>query len=137
MGQLLDALAGEFDVVLCDAPPLLPVTDAAILSRSTSGAIVIVAAGRTTTHQLSGAFDALETGGGKVAGVVLSMVPTRGPDAYGYGYGYGYGGYGTHVASQKAERPPKTPQPHHTPLRRPTPAPPPHSNRNSLLWEKE
>src|SRR3546814_9577495 len=60
MGQLLDALAGELDVVLCDAPPLLPVTDAAILSRSTSGAIVIVAAGRTTTHQLSGAFDRSE-----------------------------------------------------------------------------
>lgn len=101
MGQLLDALSKEFDVVLCDAPPLLPVTDAAILSRSTSGAIVVVSAGRTTTNQLGGALDALETVGAKVAGMVLSMVPTRGPDAYGYGYGYGYGGYGTYVPSKK------------------------------------
>lgn len=101
MGQLLEALSNEFDIVLCDAPPLLPVTDAAILARSTAGAIVIASAGRTTTNQLSGALDALDTVGAKVAGVVLSMVPTRGPDAYGYGYGYGYGGYGTYVPSNK------------------------------------
>jgi capsular exopolysaccharide synthesis family protein len=101
MGQLLDALSKEFDVVLCDAPPLLPVTDAAVLARSTAGAIVIVSAGRTTTNQLGGALDALDTVGAKVAGVVLSMVPTRGPDAYGYGYGYGYGGYGTYVPTKK------------------------------------
>lgn len=99
MGQLLDALSNEFDVVLCDAPPLLPVTDAAVLSRSTTGALVIVATGRTSTNQLGGALDALDTVGAKVGGVVLTMVPTRGPDAYGYGYGYGYGGYGGYVAS--------------------------------------
>jgi capsular exopolysaccharide synthesis family protein len=108
MGQLLEALAGEFDVVLCDAPPLLPVTDAAVLSRSVTGAIVIVAAGRTTTSQLSGAFDALQTVGGKVGGVVLTMVPTRGPDAYGYGYGYGYGGYGVYGDTAPAPAPEKT-----------------------------
>jgi capsular exopolysaccharide synthesis family protein len=102
MGQLLDALANEFDVVLCDAPPLLPVTDAAVLSRQATGALVIVAAGRTSTNQLGGALDALDTVGAKVGGVVLTMVPTRGPDAYGYGYGYGYGGYGGYVASSSA-----------------------------------
>lgn len=133
MGQLLDALAGEFDVVLCDAPPLLPVTDAAILSRTTSGAIVIVAAGRTTTHQLSGAFDALETVGGKVAGVVLSMVPTRGPDAYGYGYGYGYGGYGDYVASQQTEQPAKTAKPEKARRGRRSPAPAPAPESSNLL----
>ncbi|RKT36119.1 capsular exopolysaccharide synthesis family protein [Microbacterium sp. AG1240] len=103
MGQLLEALGNEFDVVLCDAPPLLPVTDAAVLSKFTAGALLIVAAGKTTTHQLSGALDALETVGSKVGGVVLTMLPTRGPDSYGYGYGYGYGGYGTYGAP--AEKP--------------------------------
>ena len=91
------SLEKEFDVVLCDAPPLLPVTDAAILAKATSGALVVVASGRTNRHQLSGALDALSTVGAKVAGVVLSMVPTRGPirTDYGYGHGYGYGyGYG-------------------------------------------
>ncbi len=79
--------------MLCDAPPLLPVTDAAILARGTSGAILVASAGRVTRHQLEGAVEALHTVGAKVAGFVMSMVPTRGPDSYynGYGYGYGYG----------------------------------------------
>lgn len=94
MQTLIDVLERDFDVVLCDAPPLLPVTDAAILSKSTSGAILGVATGRTTRHQLSGAVDALQTVGAKVAGVVMTMVPTRGPDSYYSQYGGGYGGYG-------------------------------------------
>lgn len=100
MHTLLSMLEDEFDVVLCDAPPLLPVTDGAILAKSTSGALLVVSAGRTNRHQLSGAIDALHTVDAKVAGVVLSMVPTRGPDAYAYSYGYGYGyGYGNREPS--------------------------------------
>ena len=91
MKALLDDFANTFDVVICDAPPLLPVTDAAVLSRLTAGAILITAAGRTTTHQLDGALETLETVGAKVAGIVMTMAPTKGPDSYMYGYGYGYG----------------------------------------------
>ncbi len=91
MRTFLEVLERDFDVVLCDAPPLLPVTDAAILAKATSGAIVVVSAGRTNRHQLASAIDALETVDAKVAGIVLTMVPTRGPDSYAYGYGYGYG----------------------------------------------
>ncbi len=103
MRTLLEALERDFDVVLCDAPPLLPVTDAAILSKETSGAVLIVSAGKTTRHQLGHAIDALSTVGAKVAGVVLSMVPTRGPDAYAYGGAYGYGGYGGYGYKLKPE----------------------------------
>lgn len=93
MNLLLEMLERDFDVVLCDAPPLLPVTDAAILARTTSGALMVVSAGRTTKHQLARASEALATAGAKLAGFVMSMVPTRGPDSYyaDYGYGYGYG----------------------------------------------
>jgi capsular exopolysaccharide synthesis family protein len=89
-----------FDVVIFDAPPLLPVTDAAILAKSVGGAIVVVAAGRTHKNQLTGAISALANVGAPVSGLVLTMLPTKGPDAYGYGrYGYGYGyGYGDDVA---------------------------------------
>ncbi|MGO4692082.1 polysaccharide biosynthesis tyrosine autokinase [Glaciibacter sp. 2TAF33] len=89
-----------FDVVIFDAPPLLPVTDAAILAKSVGGAIIIVAAGRTQKNQLTGAISALNNVGAPVSGLVLTMLPTKGPDAYGYGrYGYGYGyGYGDEVA---------------------------------------
>jgi capsular exopolysaccharide synthesis family protein len=105
MARLLEILERDFDVVLCDAPPLLPVTDAAILAKATSGALVVVSAGRTNRHQLSSAIDSLLTVGARVAGVVLSMVPTRGPDAYAYAYGYGYGqGYGYVQAQSRSEK---------------------------------
>lgn len=111
MHALLEVLERDFDVVLCDAPPLLPVTDAAILAKATSGAIVVVSAGRTNRHQLSGAVDALETVGAHIAGIALTMVPTRGPDSYAYGYGYGYGAYGYgETKPARHQKPPKPPK---------------------------
>jgi capsular exopolysaccharide synthesis family protein len=94
--KLIGEFNRAFDVVLFDAPPLLPVTDAAILARTVGGTIVVCAAGRTHKNQLKGAFSALSNVDAPVSGVVLTMLPTKGPDAYGYGrYGYGYGyGYG-------------------------------------------
>jgi capsular exopolysaccharide synthesis family protein len=91
-----------FDVVIFDAPPLLPVTDAAILAKSVGGAILVVAAGRTQKGQLKGALAALDNVGATVSGLVLTMLPTKGPDAYGYGrYGYGYG-YGDETVPEPA-----------------------------------
>jgi succinoglycan biosynthesis transport protein ExoP len=93
MASLIHTLESEFDVVLIDLPPLLPVTDAALVSKLTRGAIVVVAAGRTHKGELAGAISTLENVGANVAGVILTMMPTKGPDAYGYGR-YGYGSYG-------------------------------------------
>lgn len=92
MVALIESLTASFDYVLIDAPPLLPVTDAAILSKLTGGAIVVAAAGRTTRNELQSAMRTLEHIGGRVLGVVMTMLPTKGPDAYGYGnYGAYYG----------------------------------------------
>lgn len=103
MGNLIKELRSRFDVVLFDAPPLLPVTDAAILSRFVGGVILVVAAGRANRHHVEGAISALENVGSSVAGIVLTMLPTKGPDAYGYGrYGYGYE-YGAEIDA-KADR---------------------------------
>jgi succinoglycan biosynthesis transport protein ExoP len=93
MAALIRTLESEFDVVILDMPPLLPVTDAAIVSKITRGSLVVVAAGRTHKGEFAGAVAALDNVGAMVAGVILTMLPTRGPDAYGYGR-YGYGGYG-------------------------------------------
>jgi capsular exopolysaccharide synthesis family protein len=109
MIKLIRLFEQQFDYVLFDAPPLLPVTDAAILATHTGGAIVVVAAGRVNKNQLKGAITTLGNVGGHIAGLVLTMVPTRGPDAYGYGrYGYGYGyGYGyTEKPSRRKDRGP-------------------------------
>lgn len=94
MQKLIRGLEQQFDYVLIDAPPLLPVTDGALLARHTGGALVVVAAGRTHRNQLKGALEALVHVNASIAGLVMTMVPTKGPDAYGYsryGYGAGYG----------------------------------------------
>jgi tyrosine-protein kinase len=96
MVSTIAELGRSFDVVLFDAPPLLPVTDAAVLARVVCGTIVVVSAGRAHRPHLKGALAALENVEAPVSGIVLTMLPTKVPDAYGYGrYGYGYGyGYG-------------------------------------------
>ncbi|GAA4267300.1 polysaccharide biosynthesis tyrosine autokinase [Frondihabitans peucedani] len=89
MRALLETLAADYDVVLLDAPPLLPVTDAAVMSTLTTGVLVVAAANRTRTHQLSSALDDLERIGSRALGVILTMMPTKEADAYGYGAYYG------------------------------------------------
>jgi capsular exopolysaccharide synthesis family protein len=97
MATLIKRFETEFDYVIFDAPPLLPVTDAAILSKSAGGTIVVVAAGRTHKNQLSAAVSTLQHVDARLCGFVMTMMPTSGPDAYGYGrYGYSYGYGGTY-----------------------------------------
>ncbi len=90
MDSTLEALSTRFDYVLVDSPPLLLVTDAAVLGRKTRGVIVVAAAGKTRTHEFEGAVRTLDTAGTPMLGVVVTMLPTKGPDSYGYGrYAYG------------------------------------------------
>lgn len=105
MAALIHSFESTFDTVLFDAPPLLPVTDAAVLATNTGGALLMVAAGRAHKGQVRGAVSALENVGARLAGVVITMLPTKGPDSYGYGrYGYGYGyAYGEEPERGKAK----------------------------------
>ncbi|WP_147392138.1 polysaccharide biosynthesis tyrosine autokinase [Amnibacterium setariae] len=90
MSALLDELRERYDLVVIDSPPLLPVSDAAVLARRTGGAIVVAAARRTRRQHLERALQALDQAGAGVLGVVVTMLPTKGPDSasrsvYGYG----------------------------------------------------
>lgn len=90
MDQVLTSLGEYFDYVLIDAPPLLLVTDAAVVGSKTRGVILAAASGKTKKQELSGAVRALETAGVGLLGIVVTMLPTKGPDSYGYGaYTYG------------------------------------------------
>ncbi|SEB93163.1 capsular exopolysaccharide family [Paramicrobacterium humi] len=90
MARLLKTLTETFDYVLIDAPPLLLVTDAAVVSKLTGGAIMVAASGRTKRQELANAVRTLEGIGSKLVGVIVTMLPTRGPDSYAYGqYSYG------------------------------------------------
>lgn len=96
MAELMGSLEERFDLVLVDAPPLLPVTDAAILSTLADGAVLCARVGRTRRDQLAQAATSLRAVDAKILGAVLTMVPTRGPDAY-QSYGTGYGSYNSDV----------------------------------------
>lgn len=102
MATLIEEFNRTFDVVIFDSPPLLPVTDAAVLAKSVGGAILVTAAGRTQKNQLKGAIAALHSVGAPISGLVLTMLRTTGPDAYGYGH-YGQYGYGHTYGDLKAE----------------------------------
>jgi capsular exopolysaccharide synthesis family protein len=99
MKKMLSALA-QNATVLIDAPPLLPVTDAAVLSRGADGAIVVIQAGKTTREQLGHSLSNLDKVQGRVLGTVLNYVPTRGTDAYSY-----YGTYSSAPSPAAAPAP--------------------------------
>ena len=87
MRDVVDQLHGLFDYVLIDAPPLLPVTDAAILSTFTGGAVMIAGSGLVTRDQLDAALGTLEAVNGRVLGIVLNRIPRSAAGGY-YDYGY-------------------------------------------------
>lgn len=90
MEEIIETLKKQFDYVIIDAPPVLAVTDAAVLGKNAAGLLMVVATGSTTKQDLEGALQALDTAGINVFGVVATMVPSKGPDSYSYGqYGYG------------------------------------------------
>lgn len=90
MADLIRDLESTYDLVLIDAPPLLPVTDAAVLAAVCSGAVVVAKYGQTRREQIARAVESLRTVGTTVYGAVLTMTPLKGPDSYYYGYGYRY-----------------------------------------------
>jgi capsular exopolysaccharide synthesis family protein len=77
-------------LVLIDAPPLLPVTDAAVLSNFVDGVLVAVKADSTSTDEVAKSLSNLHKVGARVLGFVLNQVPTKGAGAANYGY---YGQY--------------------------------------------
>jgi len=105
MIHLIAEFEANYDIVIFDCAPLLPVTDAAILARITGGAILVAAAGKTHKNQFLGGLKNLLNVDAPVLGVILTMLPTKGVDSYGYGqYGqYGYGSYASEApASNQA-----------------------------------
>lgn len=76
MKQLISPLSRSMMMVV-DAPPLLPVTDAGLLFAAADGALVVVQAGKTRTEQLAHAAKKLEQVSGKLLGVVLNMVKRK------------------------------------------------------------
>jgi capsular exopolysaccharide synthesis family protein len=98
--DIFTQLRDTFDLVLVDSPPVLPVTDAAILSQYADATLMLAAAGQTRRSDLHRAVEKLDQVGATILGTVLNKV-TRQTGRY-YGYTYTYTAYrpGAHATKQ-------------------------------------
>lgn len=94
MKDMLRELAGRYDHILIDSPPLINVTDPVILSTMVDGVILVVHGGKSTRDVLQRARQELLTVGAKIFGVVLNNVDLRRDGYDNYYYHRYYSGYG-------------------------------------------
>lgn len=87
MEVLIGDLCAQFDYVIVDAPPVLPVTDPTVLATRVSGVLFIAAVdGRVSSHAMQTALARLDAVGARVVGSVANRVRVgRGSSSY-YGY---------------------------------------------------
>ncbi|SEL20356.1 capsular exopolysaccharide family [Blastococcus sp. DSM 46786] len=83
MRRLLERLRDDYDHVVLDTAPVLPVSDAAVLSRSVDGLVVLADVTRVRRAQLSQSLHSLAQVQATVLGVVLNQV-RREAEVYGY-----------------------------------------------------
>lgn len=86
MQEVLQDLESIFDAVIVDAPPLLPVTDAAVLAQHVGGVVVVVGSHTIRRKDLEKSLTALEMVNARILGYVLNRLPAKGPDSYSYTY---------------------------------------------------
>jgi capsular exopolysaccharide synthesis family protein len=84
--ELLAALQANCDVVLIDSPPVLPVTDAAVLAGRVDATLLVATARTTTLRELTRAAEILRQVDAPLIGTVLNGIT----DEEGYGYSYSY-----------------------------------------------
>ncbi len=84
MGSVLDDLREQYDHIVIDTPPTLPVTDAVVMAARADAVILVTRAGSTTKHALRQARDILLQVNAKVSGVLLNAVNLHSPDYYSY-----------------------------------------------------
>jgi non-specific protein-tyrosine kinase len=98
VAELLTALQAAAEIVLIDSPPLLPVTDALVLSRRVDGVLLVATAGLTSRRHLARSVALLSHAEAPIIGVTLNAVSAEA------GYGDHYGYYYREDASPKRRR---------------------------------
>jgi capsular exopolysaccharide synthesis family protein len=90
MEKLVQTLRQKFDHVIIDSPPILPITDATIISTLVDGVVMVVESDKTSRAALNRACRVMEHSGGRILGTVFNKVDTRRDGYYGYRYYHGY-----------------------------------------------
>ena len=90
MAELIKKLSDQLDLVIFDAPPVLSVTDAQIVSTNVDGTILVVRANKTEKAAVKEDVRLIKQVGGHIIGTILNDVEVKGSGYYGY-YGYSKG----------------------------------------------
>lgn len=87
MKNVLQRAKEQYDYVLIDTPPVMPVTDALIVGRFVDGMILVIASAEVKVEMARDVKNQLVNAGANILGVVLNKVRS---EHHGYGYGYYY-----------------------------------------------
>lgn len=96
MKNVLQRAKEQYDYVLIDTPPVMPVTDALIVGRFVDGMILVIASAEVKVEMARDVKNQLVNAGANILGVVLNKVRS---EHHGYGYGYYY-----YYGSKEAEK---------------------------------
>lgn len=87
MELVVEQARANYDLVIIDSPPLIPVTDAALASVLADGVLLTVRYGKTNRHDVSDSLESLSAVNARVLGIVLSFAPTSRQDRRSSYYG--------------------------------------------------
>ncbi len=90
--KLLIEMKKDYDFIVFDGAPILPVTDSVVLSTHLDGVVLLARWDKTRSSEVEKAIEHLKAVGAPVLGTLLNNVKLK-QGLYGYGYGYGYGKY--------------------------------------------
>jgi capsular exopolysaccharide synthesis family protein len=108
MQTRLSELRDVCDVVILDSPPIMAVSDPAVLARQADGTLLVINAQRTRGQRASHAVDTLRHAGAAVVGGVLNRIPRGKGNAY---YGYDSYGYESQPAASELQPAASAPSP--------------------------
>ncbi len=94
MRQLLDYAKSQYNIILIDTPPVIAVTDAAVLASSVDGCLLLIRSGQTVHDAARHAYEQLNKVNASILGAVLNGVQIShvyGSQYYYYHYQYTYG----------------------------------------------
>ena len=103
MRRVVDIAAADYDHILIDSPPVIAVSDAAVLSSVADGVLLVIDGQKTTTPLARDAVHRLDAVGARMLGVILNGVDLRHPEYQDYQTYYSaYAGPGEEEEQQEA-----------------------------------
>ena len=96
MNKFLDEVSKMYDYIIMDTPPILVVSDALPIIKSSDGVVLVVRQNSSTHPEIQKALSSLEFIDAKLLGFIVNFAESDGKTYYKYGkksYRYGYGGY--------------------------------------------